>query len=76
MLNLTGIPLKKASNVDLVGPLTNLIKSMYSTADQPEDFSTEIDELQKLRKKVTLMTFEDRNAPLDDIFRFVMGSFF
>ena len=51
MTDLLSVPLKKASEVDLGKPLKNLISSLYSTSDRPEDFSSAISELSRTRSQ-------------------------
>jgi len=53
MTELLSIPLKKTNDIDIVKPLKTLISSTYSTADQPQDHSDAISELQKLRGLAT-----------------------
>lgn len=47
------VPPKKASEVDLVKPLKNLISSYYSTSDDPVNFDDAIDQLNRLRIQAT-----------------------
>ena len=46
---LLSVPLKKTNDIDLTKPLKTLISSTCSIADQPQDFTDAISELQKLR---------------------------
>ncbi|KAF5294646.1 hypothetical protein FQA39_LY02778 [Lamprigera yunnana] len=59
MADLLAVPLKKPSEVDIINPLKNLIQSRYSTADQPEDYSDQINEFSKLRNNAIWRAFEN-----------------
>jgi programmed cell death 6-interacting protein len=69
MTDLISVPLKKASEVDLVKPLKNVIATLYSTADRPEDFSSAINELSKLRGQALSKTLDKSAAALDLLYR-------
>ena len=53
MTEILPIPLKKATDLDIIKPFKTLISSTYSSADQPLDCSDAISELQKLRNAAT-----------------------
>jgi len=53
MTEVLSVPLKKTNDIDITKPLKTLIASTYSTADQPQDYSDAISELQKLRNVAT-----------------------
>lgn len=69
MCDLLSVPLKKPSDVDIVKPLKNLIQSRFSTADKPEDYSEQINELSKLRSNALWRAFEKYESSLDFIYR-------
>jgi len=69
MTDLLSVPLKKSSDVDLVKPLKNIIASLYSTADKPEDFSSSISELNKLRSQALSKTLDKSSAALELLYR-------
>jgi len=70
MTDLLSIPLKKSSDVDLVKPLKNLIASLYSTADNPLDFSSSINELNKIRGQALSKTLDKSQAALELLYRY------
>ena len=49
MTEILGVPLKKTSELDLIKPFKNLISLRFSSAENPENFTEAITELQKLR---------------------------
>jgi len=53
MTEILSVPLKKTNDIDITKPLKTLISSTYSTADQPQDYTDAISELQKLRNTAT-----------------------
>ena len=53
MTEVLSVPLKKTNDIDITKPLKTLITSTYSTADQPQDYTDAISELQKLRNVAT-----------------------
>jgi len=53
MTEVLSIPLKKTNDIDITKPLKTLISSTFSTADQPQDYTEAISELQKLRNVAT-----------------------
>ncbi|KAK5650698.1 hypothetical protein RI129_001727 [Pyrocoelia pectoralis] len=70
MADLLSVPLKKPSEVDIVNPLKNLIQSRYSTADQPEDYSEQINEFSKLRNNAIWRAFEKYESSLEVIYSY------
>ncbi|XP_025832314.1 programmed cell death 6-interacting protein [Agrilus planipennis] len=68
MSDLISIPLKKPSEVDIIKPLKNLIQSRYSTADNPEDYSDQINELSKLRNNAIWRAFEKYESSLEIVY--------
>ena len=53
MTEVLSVPLKKTNDIDITKPLQILITSTSSTADQPQDYTDAISELQKLRNVAT-----------------------
>ena len=69
MTEVMGVPMKKATEIDITKPLKNLIASTYSTADQPVDCTDAISELQKLR--TAAIKHQDRSeASLDSMMKY------
>lgn len=66
-----GIPLKKASDIDLLKPLKNLITSRYQTAEQ-DSYIGAINELAKLRTSAVCRTLDYHESSLETIYRFVL----
>ncbi|KAK7067282.1 Rhophilin, Rho GTPase binding protein [Halocaridina rubra] len=64
-----GVPLKKASDTDLLKPLKNLITSRYQTAEQ-ESYITAINELVKLRTGAVCRTLDFHESSLETIYRY------
>lgn len=75
MAVILGVPLKKTYEVDLVKPLKNLIASFYNTADNPEDYSEPLNELNKLRNNATWKTLDKHESSLEVIYRQVSSKF-
>lgn len=71
MAELLSVPLKKHSDIDIISPLTNLIKGSYSTADNPEDYSAEITELSELRSCATRYSLAKQETALDYLYRYL-----
>ena len=69
MSDLLSAPLKKTSEVDLVKPLRNLIASLYSNSDTPSDYSTAINELNKLRTQACSKTLDKTIPALEVMYR-------
>ncbi|ODN01568.1 Programmed cell death 6-interacting protein [Orchesella cincta] len=70
MTDLLSAPLKKASDVDLLKPLKNIISGIYSTADKPEDYSGAIIETNKLRGQALSKTLDKSQPALDLLYRY------
>lgn len=70
MTDILTIPLKKTSEVDLVKPMKNLIALRFSTADNPENFSASITELNKLRSLACIRALDKNEASLEICARF------
>lgn len=64
-----GIPLKKASDIDILKPLKNLITSRYQTAEQ-ESYVGAINELAKLRTSAVCRTLDYHESSLETIYRY------
>ena len=63
-----GVPLKKASDVDVLKPLKNLILSKYSTTES-ENYIAAINDLNKLRQNAVCRTLDYHESSLDTIYR-------
>lgn len=72
MTDLLSAPTKKASDVDLVKPLKNIIAGIYSTADKPEDYSSAISETNKLRTQALSKTIDKSLPALELLYRFII----
>lgn len=64
-----GVPLKRASDIDLLKPLKNLITSRYQTAEQ-ESYISAINEFAKLRTLSVCRTLDFHESSLDTIYRY------
>ncbi|XP_066953002.1 programmed cell death 6-interacting protein [Macrobrachium rosenbergii] len=64
-----GVPLKKASDIDILKPLKNLITSRYQTAEQ-ESYIGAINEFSKLRTSAVCRTLDFHESSLDTIYRY------
>ena len=69
MVDLISIPLKKPSDVDVIKPLTNVIKSTYN-AENNQDYSNAISEFSKLRNNALWRAFEKYESSLEFIYRY------
>lgn len=72
MTDLICVPLKKASDVDIVKPLKNIIATLYSTADNPEDFSADIQELSYMRTQAVSKSLDKSAAALELLYKWVL----
>lgn len=70
MAELISIPLKKPSDVDVIKPLTNVIKSTYNVANSDKDYSEAISEFSKLRNNALWRAFEKYESSLDFIYSY------
>lgn len=68
MAELIAIPLKKPSDVDVVKPLTNVIRSTYSGTGK--DYVDAIAEFSKLRNNALWRAFEKYESSLQVIYRY------
>ncbi|KAK3859625.1 hypothetical protein Pcinc_034275 [Petrolisthes cinctipes] len=64
-----GVPLKKASEIDILKPLKNLITSRYQTAEQ-ESYVGAINELAKLRSSAVCRTLDYHDSSLETLYRY------
>lgn len=62
------MPHKKPADVDVVGPLKNLFAANYSSADNPEDYTDQINEFSKLRSNAVWRSIEKTEASLEVIY--------
>lgn len=69
MVEFISIPLKKPSDVDIIKPLQNVIKSTYSTTSNFKDSLECITEFSKLRKNALWRAFEKYESSLEVIYR-------
>ncbi len=70
MTDLICVPMKKSSDVDIVKPLKNIISTLYSTADNPEDFTADIQELSYMRTQALSKTLDKSTAALDLLYKY------
>lgn len=63
-----GVPLKKASDIDILKPLKNLITSRYQTADQ-ESYVSAINDLARLRSSAVCRTLDNHESSLETLYR-------
>lgn len=71
MADILAVPLKKTSELDLIKPLKNIVSLRFSTADNPENFSDGIVELNKLRNSATIRTLDKQEASIEIIARLI-----
>ncbi|KAL7647253.1 UNVERIFIED_CONTAM: hypothetical protein RMT77_002511 [Armadillidium vulgare] len=64
-----GIPLKKASEVDILKPLKNLITSRYQSSEQ-ESYISAINEFSKLRNNTVCRILDYHESSLDSLTRY------
>ncbi|XP_044599221.1 programmed cell death 6-interacting protein [Cotesia glomerata] len=70
MTELISIPLKKPSDVDVIKPLTNIIKSTYNSATNQKDYTEQISEFSKLRSNALWRAFEKYESSLEVIYSY------
>ncbi|XP_035736483.1 programmed cell death 6-interacting protein-like [Vespa mandarinia] len=70
MAELIGIPLKKPSDVDIIKPLTNVIKSTYSGGNNQKDYTEAIHDLSVLRNNALWRAFEKYESSLEVIYNY------
>lgn len=70
MAELIAIPLKKPSDVDVIKPLTNVIKSTYNSGANQKDYTEAINEFSKLRNNALWRAFEKYESSLEVIYRY------
>lgn len=66
-----GVPQKKASDIEILKPLKNLITSRYQTAEQ-DSYIGAINELAKLRTNAVAKNLECHESSLDVVYRWVL----
>ncbi|KAG7172531.1 programmed cell death 6-interacting protein-like [Homarus americanus] len=64
-----GVPLKRASDIDILKPLKNLITSRYQTAEQ-ESYIGPINDLAKLRTLAVCRTLDYHESSLETLYRY------
>lgn len=67
-LETLGIPLKKASDVDVLKPLKNLITSRYQSSEQ-ESYIAAVNEFSKLRNNAVCKTLDYHESSLEILYR-------
>lgn len=67
MAELIAVPLKKPSDVDVIKPLTNVIKSTYNNQ---KDYTEAIADFSKLRNNALWRAFEKYETSLEVIYRY------
>ncbi|XP_076765982.1 programmed cell death 6-interacting protein-like protein AliX [Xylocopa sonorina] len=70
MAELISVPLKKPSDVDVVKPLSNVIKSTYSNANNQKDYTEAIIDFSKLRNNALWRAFEKYESSLEVIYSY------
>ncbi|XP_050463893.1 programmed cell death 6-interacting protein [Cataglyphis hispanica] len=70
MAELIAIPLKKPSDVDIIKPLTNVIKSTYNNPGNRKDYTDAIAEFSKLRNNALWRAFEKYESSLQVIYSY------
>ncbi|XP_076239592.1 programmed cell death 6-interacting protein-like protein AliX isoform X2 [Calliopsis andreniformis] len=70
MAELIAVPLKKPSDVDVIKPLTNVIKSTYNSADNQKDYTEAIADFSKLRNNALWRAFEKYESSLEVIYSY------
>ncbi|XP_033337052.1 programmed cell death 6-interacting protein-like protein AliX [Megalopta genalis] len=70
MAELIAVPLKKPSDVDVIKPLTNVIKSTYSSAGNQKDYTEAIADFSKLRNNALWRAFEKYESCLEVIYSY------
>ncbi|XP_050540794.1 programmed cell death 6-interacting protein [Daktulosphaira vitifoliae] len=67
---LLSVPVKRASDVNIVKPLKNLISSHYNSSDNPEDYTEAINELSKLRNQALWKVLDKYDNSLELIYSY------
>ncbi|XP_033200649.1 programmed cell death 6-interacting protein-like protein AliX [Bombus vancouverensis nearcticus] len=70
MAELIAVPLKKPSDVDVIKPLTNIIKSTYNNANDQKDYTEAIADFSKLRNNALWRAFEKYESSLEVIYSY------
>ncbi|EFN81685.1 Programmed cell death 6-interacting protein [Harpegnathos saltator] len=70
MAELIAIPLKKPSDIDVIKPLTNIIKSTYNSPGNQKDYTDAIAEFSKLRNNALWRAFEKYESSLEVIYTY------
>lgn len=69
MAELLAVPLKKASNVDVVQPLKNTINVIYSTSQKAQDYTEQVNEFSNLRNNAIWKINDKYESSLEMIYR-------
>ncbi|XP_051162440.1 programmed cell death 6-interacting protein isoform X2 [Leptopilina boulardi] len=70
MIELISIPLKKPSDVDVIKPVTNVIKSTYNFEQNGKNFSEAINEFSKMRNNALWGAFEKHESSLECVYSY------
>ncbi|XP_029047406.2 programmed cell death 6-interacting protein [Osmia bicornis bicornis] len=70
MAELIAVPLKKPCDVDVIKPLTNVIKSTYNSASNQKDYTEAINDFNKLRNNALWRAFEKYESSLEVIYSY------
>nr|XP_003699475.1 PREDICTED: programmed cell death 6-interacting protein [Megachile rotundata] len=70
MAELIAVPLKKPSDVDVIKPLTNVIKSTYNSSSNQKDYTEAINDFSKLRNNALWRAFEKFESSLEVIYSY------
>ena len=65
MTEILGVPLKKTSELNWIKTFKNLISLRFSSAENPENFTEAITELQKLRNNAVLRALDKNEASIE-----------
>lgn len=69
MSEFLSIPPKKPTDTDLVKPLKNIISSHYNTSDNPNVYTSAIEEFNKLRSQAVWKVYEKYESSLEILYR-------
>lgn len=69
MATFISVPLKKASEVDLVKPLSKFIGTAYPAGEEQTEYLRAVDELNKLRKSALGRPLDKHESSLEILLR-------
>ncbi|KAF3707491.1 Programmed cell death 6-interacting protein [Channa argus] len=70
MATFISVPLKKASEVDLVKPLSKFVTATYSTGEEQGEYTRAVEELNKLRKNALGRPLDKHESSLEILLRY------